>query len=281
MIGTEKRTRTGKTPNSAVMRLALLYLVVSFSSLVVVDSFGFSQPSKQTLSTRYGCIGSNSNINSSRRNFGDPFRTNRPIAALDVAHRQKHTVLNSLVGADDSWGNLATLSAVGVLAQNLGISTGVGRLLGAPVTAMAITFFLASVGVLSPGGTQTSRNLQGLAIQFATPWILLGAEFGGRTTTRSKCKDTSESSFSSSSSSSSASTIPLLFGFGLASLASLAGGWFGWRVVGNDLVASALGSHNGLAIAAALLAKNIVGGINYVAVCAALEASPEAIAAGL
>ncbi len=285
MIGMQKRkttVRTAKTekavplsaiPNSAVKRWALLYLVAWFSSLVVVDSFGFSQPSKQTLPTTNDCIGS------SRRNCGDPvhsFRIVQPISALNVAHRQKPTVLNSLVGAGDSWGNLATLSAVGVLAQNLGISTGVGRLLGAPVTAMAITFFLASVGILSPGGTLASRNLQGLAIQFATPWILLGADFGGGT----RSNVTSESS-SSSSSSSSASTIPLLFGFGLASLASLAGGWFGWRVVGNALVASALGSHNGLAIAAALLAKNIGGGINYVAVCAALKASPEAIAAGL
>jgi uncharacterized membrane protein len=46
-------------------------------------------------------------------------------------------------------------------------------------------------------------------------------------------------------------------------------------------MASSLGQHNGLAIAAALLAKNIGGGINYVAVCAALRASPEAIATGL
>ncbi len=199
-----------------------------------------------------------------------------------LQQRISNTALKgSLIGADDSWGNLAALSAVGVLAQNLGISTGVGRLLGAPVTAMAITFFLASVGVLSPGGTHASRNLQGLAIQYATPWILLGADFGGNMRRRKASETTEESSLSSSSSSSSASTIPLLFGFGLASLASLAGGWFGWKVVGDAMVASALGSHNGLAIAAALLAKNIGGGINYVAVCAALQASPEAIAAGL
>jgi uncharacterized membrane protein len=38
---------------------------------------------------------------------------------------------------------------------------------------------------------------------------------------------------------------------------------------------------DGLKIAAALLAKNIGGGINYVAVCSSLAASPQSIAAGL
>ena len=181
--------------------------------------------------------------------------------------RRQSTALGSLVGAHDSWGNLATLSAVGVAAQKLGTTTKVGKLLGAPVTAMALTFWLASVGVLAPGGTATSRSLQGLAIQYATPWILLGANFGSR----------SESQTAGSSS----STLPLVFGFGLATLASLAGGWVGWRCTGNALINSALGNHDGLAIAAALLSKNIGGGINYVAVCAALNASPEAIATGL
>ena len=178
------------------------------------------------------------------------------------------TALGSLVGAHDSWGNLATLSAVGVAAQKLGTTTKVGKLLGAPVTAMALTFWLASVGVLAPGGTATSRSLQGLAIQYATPWILLGANFGSQ----SQAEPTD---------SSSSSTLPLVFGFGLATLASLAGGWVGWKCTGNALIHSALGKHDGLAIAAALLAKNIGGGINYVAVCAALSASPEAIATGL
>ncbi len=187
-------------------------------------------------------------------------------------HKPSHSstiALHSIVGAQDSWGNLATLSAVGVVAQNLGTTTKVGKLLGAPVTAMALTFLLASVGVLAQGGTPTSRSLQGLAIQYATPWILLGANFGGGS------RNASESTSSSSS------TIPLIFGFCLATLASLAGGWVGWAFTGTSLVASALGSHDGLAIVAALLAKNIGGGINYVAVCAALSASPEAIATGL
>ncbi len=183
------------------------------------------------------------------------------------------TALGSLVPANDPWGNLSLLSAVGVVAQQLGTTTRLGKLLGAPVTAMALTFGLASVGVLAPGGTPTSRSLQGLAIQYATPWILLGANFGGR--------NSSSNNTESSSSTSSSSTIPLVFGFGLATVASLMGGWVGWMCTGTSLTTSALGFHDGLAIASALLAKNIGGGINYVAVCAALNASPEAIATGL
>lgn len=118
-----------------------------------------------------------------------------------------------------------------------------------------------------------------MSIQFATPWILLGADFGG--STRAKKSDDNDSKNTSSSSSSPGGTVPLLFGFGLAALATLAGGIAGWGVAGRSLVHSALGHHNGLAIASALLAKNIGGGINYVAVCAALGAGPEAIATGL
>ncbi|VEU40288.1 unnamed protein product [Pseudo-nitzschia multistriata] len=178
----------------------------------------------------------------------------------------------SLVAAGDQWGNLSALAAVSVASQRLGRSTRVGRLLGAPVTAMALTFFLASVGVLAQGGTPTSRSLQTMAIRFATPWILLGAEFG---------TSGGDELVEASSSSSSTSVAPLVVGFGLASLATLAGGCIGWNLAGGALVSCALGGHDGLAIASALLAKNIGGGINYVAVCAALEASPEAIAVGL
>mmetsp|Transcript_16984 Transcript_16984/g.37114 ORF Transcript_16984/g.37114 Transcript_16984/m.37114 type:complete len:633 (+) Transcript_16984:242-2140(+) len=192
----------------------------------------------------------------------------------------------SLVASDDSWGNLAALAGVTVVAQHLGNPNSdtnstlarVARLLGAPVTAMAITFLLASTNVLAPGGTQTSRNLQALAIRFATPWILLGADFRlGGAGSNSKSSNRTDGG----SSSSDASVAPLVVGFGLASLATLAGGWVGYKAAGGGLVGSALGNHNGPAIAAALLAKNIGGGINYVAVCAALRASPEAVAAGL
>ena len=54
----------------------------------------------------------------------------------------------------------------------------------------------------------------------------------------------------------------------------------GWKFTGS-LLQDALGTRDGLAIAAALMAKNIGGGINYIAVCRSLGASPQAISAGL
>ena len=308
MIGTEtgnnsRREKTvsfylesSRMPNATAFvrfrQLLLLSLVILCFSpeIVQVESFGSHshRPCPSALSkTRTMLMATRQQPQSRSRR-----RTTTTTTTTIISRRRRTTTttatttsLKSLVGADDSWGNLATLSAVGVLAQTLGTTTRAGRLLGAPVTAMALTFLLASVGVLSPGGTATSRSLQGLAIKYATPLILLGAEFGGTTKRRKQPpkESTSESTTSNeaSSSSSSPTTTPLVVGFCFASLASLAGGWVGWKMVGTSLVASALGSHDGLAIASALLAKNIGGGINYVAVCAALNASPEAIATGL
>jgi uncharacterized membrane protein len=54
----------------------------------------------------------------------------------------------------------------------------------------------------------------------------------------------------------------------------------GWKYVAGTRLIKALG-RDGLIIAAALMAKNIGGGINYIAVCRSLAASPQAIAAGL
>eukprot|EP00957_Ditylum_brightwellii_P201445 15325682-Ditylum_brightwellii.AAC.1 len=41
------------------------------------------------------------------------------------------------------------------------------------------------------------------------------------------------------------------------------------------------GGGDGMKIAAALMAKNVGGGVNYIAVCNSLQASPNAVAAGL
>jgi uncharacterized membrane protein len=164
---------------------------------------------------------------------------------------------SSLIGASDTWGNLATLTGNAALAQVLGRKTKIGRLLGGPVTAMAITFFIASIGILSPGGTAASKSLQLLSLQLATPLILLGADLRDCV---ARCG-------------------PLLGSFLVASLATIVACSVGWFVSGR-LLTTALGA-DGLSIAAALMAKNIGGGINYIAVCQSLSASPQAVAAGL
>ncbi|KAL3910829.1 MAG: hypothetical protein SGARI_001935, partial [Bacillariaceae sp.] len=170
----------------------------------------------------------------------------------------KTSLSSSLIPAEDTWGNVAALCGSATAAQWLGSNTGLGRLLGAPVTAMAMTFGMASFGILAPGGTLASKQLQLLALNLATPLILLGADLD-------QCLERCGS---------------LILSFGVAAVATVIACLVGWRVAGASLQA-ALGVKDGLAIAAALMAKNIGGGINYIAVCRALQASPQAIAAGL
>lgn len=162
-----------------------------------------------------------------------------------------------LVPANDAWGNWAALCGTAALSQVLGTTTRIGRLLGAPVTAMALSFFMASMGILQPGGTSAARALQLLSLQLATPLILLGADLRDAV---KRCG-------------------PLLLSFVVAAMATLVASVVGWSVSGSMLT-KALG-RDALVIAAALLAKNIGGGINYVAVCRSLHASPTAVAAGL
>ena len=143
---------------------------------------------------------------------------------------------SSLIGSTDTWGNIATLTGNAALSQQLGTKTKIGKLLGGPVTAMAITFLLASIGVLSPGGTAASKSLQILSLQLATPLVLLGADLRDCI---SRCG-------------------PLLLSFAVASVATIVACVIGWSVSGN-LLMKALGKNDGLIIAAALMAKNIGG----------------------
>lgn len=56
-----------------------------------------------------------------------------------------------LIGKDDVWGNIATICATASISHKIGKTTAIGKLLGPPVTAMAIAFCLGSIGFLNPG----------------------------------------------------------------------------------------------------------------------------------
>lgn len=175
--------------------------------------------------------------------------------------------LASLVSPGDHWGNIAVLSCAASLAQLLGKSTAPGRLLGAPVTAMALTFVLSSVGwppgrstLLPPGGSPASAFLQATALTLATPLLLLGTSLRGRALRQCGA---------------------LLASFAVAALGTLLGAVLAMSLPIQRTLVAALPHGDGLKIAAALLAKNIGGGINYMAVCACLRVAPESVAAGL
>lgn len=162
-----------------------------------------------------------------------------------------------LIPADDTWGNWAALTGLAAGSQVLGKRTAVGRLLGPPVTAMALAFTAATIGILNPGGTTAAKSLQLLSLQLATPLILLGADLRNAA---DRCG-------------------PLLISFAAAAFSTIFACFVGWKLTGPAL-SMALG-RDGLVIAAALLAKNVGGGINYLAVCRSLNASPTAVAAGI
>ncbi|KAK1742255.1 DUF819 domain-containing protein [Skeletonema marinoi] len=184
----------------------------------------------------------------------------------------------SLISSSNHWGNVAALSFTASLAQLLGKKTLVGKLLGAPVTAMAVAFVLSSVGfipsllstsatttgwmtLLAPGGSPSSSFLQNISLTLATPLLLLGTSLRGNALRQ--CGS-------------------LLGSFFIASFGTLAGAMIAFSIntIPRALLAS-VPNQDGLKIAAALLAKNIGGGINYMAVCSCLNASPESVAAGL
>eukprot|EP00562_Extubocellulus_spinifer_P025209 CAMPEP_0178659750 /NCGR_PEP_ID=MMETSP0698-20121128/26748_1 /TAXON_ID=265572 /ORGANISM="Extubocellulus spinifer, Strain CCMP396" /LENGTH=72 /DNA_ID=CAMNT_0020302341 /DNA_START=314 /DNA_END=528 /DNA_ORIENTATION=- len=58
---------------------------------------------------------------------------------------------NPLISSTDDWGNASAVLLCATIAQVLGKSTSIGRLLGPPVTAMALTFGLATIGIMPPG----------------------------------------------------------------------------------------------------------------------------------
>jgi uncharacterized membrane protein len=73
----------------------------------------------------------------------------------------------------------------------------------------------------------------------------------------------------------------LLGSFVVASLGTLLGASAAFAFNISSALHTSLPNNDGIKIAAALLAKNIGGGINYMAVCACLGASTESVAAGL
>ena len=76
--------------------------------------------------------------------------------------------------ADDSWSVFAILAASAIVGRGFG-TTAVGRALSAPVCAMVVTFVLTAAHVL-PEATKAVTGAQGLAVQLATPLLLLNAD---------------------------------------------------------------------------------------------------------
>lgn len=182
----------------------------------------------------------------------------RPIKLPASRHRREPNcwprppLVASLIPASASYATYAVLACCAVTGQTLGTRTRAGRALSAPVVTMLAAVLLLNVGVL-PVASPAVPPLQAAATRIATPLLLLGADLRvvfGRTRR-------------------------LTAAFAFASLATVVGAFVGWFLVGKWM------PQDGWQLAAALAAKNVGGGMNYLAVLDTYGASAQLLALGL
>ena len=137
--------------------------------------------------------------------------------------------------------------------------TAVGRALSGPVCAMVCGALFATLGVLPAPGPHYAA-IQTATVSLATPVLLFGADL------RAVLRATGSLS------------VAFLVGAFSVALASFAA-FYGLSDPMHAVGAAANG--DGWKVAAALVAKNVGGGMNYVAVCDTLGVSPAAFSAGI
>ena len=124
-----------------------------------VSAFSSPSPSSRLPSTSFkGIVSTTKRVHSSYS------------TALLHATAPPNDIVPSLISASNNWGNVAALSFTASFAQLLGKKTLVGKLLGAPVTAMAIAFILSSVGIF-PSTTSFSSSTS--SSTSSTEWMTI------------------------------------------------------------------------------------------------------------
>lgn len=144
-----------------------------------------------------------------------------------------------------------TMTAVlglGALGATLGRRTAVGRALGGPVVAMLLGALAAQCGAVPNDGGEGMREIQSACAHLVTPMMVFGADL--RAIGREARAQVGP--------------------FALAAAATVVGSAAAFAAGGVD--------HR---LAGALAAKNIGGGVNYVAVCAALSVGAGDFTAGI
>ena len=171
------------------------------------------------------------------------------VALQPPRHHHRSTPRAALVSASDDVGNACALVGAALAGRSLGTRTKVGRALGGPGSAMALTFAASSVGALPPNARAVS-GIRDAAVQLATPLLLLDAD-------PRALLETSK---------------PYVKAFAVAVVGTLCATAIGARFV-LPALASALGRADAVGSIASLSAKNIGGGVNFCAVAATLRIS--------
>ena len=163
-----------------------------------------------------------------------------------MQHRRL-TPRQAIVAPTDDVGNACVLVGAALAGRSLGTRTKVGRALGGPVSAMAITFAASSIGAL-PANARAVSGIRDAAVQLATPLLLLDADPRALVATSK----------------------PYVKAFAVAVVGTLCATAIGARFV-LPALASALGRADAVGSIASLSAKNIGGGVNFCAVAATLR----------
>ncbi|KAJ8906674.1 hypothetical protein NDN08_003164 [Rhodosorus marinus] len=173
-----------------------------------------------------------------------------PVAARKA--RSQNVSRSSLIGQNDQWSTWSILT----LAATLGMASEkspVGKALTSPVCAMLCTAVMVNSGVL-PARNVALGDVQKSVAMLTSPLLLLNANL------RKVLKE---------------SGTGMLTCFVLSAISVCLGG------AGAFLVVSALKYELNWKLCAALIAKNVGGGLNYIAVCATLGLPGDVIASGL
>ena len=165
--------------------------------------------------------------------------------------------MNSLIALSDSYGLLASITTSACLAAYLERNNKYFKALSAPVTAMLVTVVATNVGILPSTGSPFVADVQKFVVKLATPLLLLSADV------QRIFRETG----------------PMLKAFILGSFGTLLGSLIGCTLLSQQL--QTIGVPGDWRIVAALLGKNIGGGLNYMVVADVLGISDKTKALGL
>ena len=144
------------------------------------------------------------------------------------------------ISTNDKWALWATAAAASATGIQLEKNTKVGKALSAPVCSMLITAIATNIGILPAGGSIYLTALQSFVVKLATPLLLLGADL------KKIIKETGI----------------ILKAFLLGTIGTLLGVIIGYKIFAEPINALP----DGIGAISALCAKNIGGGLNFMAV---------------
>lgn len=163
-----------------------------------------------------------------------------------------------IISPDDKWSLYAAISLASAMGLNLERRNIVEKSLSGPVSAMLFTAILTNVGILPASGSIHITLLQSFIVRLATPLLLLGADM------KKIFRETGV----------------LLQAFLCGTLGTVIGSLVGYIFLTDSL--NVIGSNgDGWKIVSALTAKNIGGGLNFLAVIDSLKVSPAVVGVAL